>query len=120
MSKIIQRKTRTYTNEFKQSAVQLALRSPSIKVAAKELGIPVPTLNTWVYQFKDGHLSGLPTDPAVVSEETPIGPAAVKLLKDNLVNLLEETKRLNKKIAILEEERLILKKAAAYFAKEQR
>lgn len=115
-----QRKARSYTNEFKQSAVQLALHSSSITVAAKELGVPGATLHTWVGQFKNGQLSGLPAEPASVSEEKPMDPAAIKQLKDNLINLLEETKRLNKKIAILEEERLILKKAAAYFAREQR
>jgi transposase len=112
------RKPREYTNEFKQSAVQLALRSPSVKVAAKELGIPEPTLNTWIYRFKAGALT-------TVSEiDTPKGdslePATAKQLRENLANLLEDNRLLNKKIAVLEEERLILKKAAAYFAKEQR
>ena len=119
MNKSSQRKTRTYTQEFKQSAIQLALRSPSIKVAAKELGVPGPTLSTWVYQFRDGLLPTLPIQPTLPSEEN-MDPTAVKKLRDNLINLLEETKRLNKKIAVLEEERLILKKAAAYFAREQR
>lgn len=31
---------RKYTKEFKQEAVQLALKSPSIVATAKELGIP--------------------------------------------------------------------------------
>jgi transposase-like protein len=89
-------------------------------VAAKELGVPGPTLSTWIYQFRDGRLSALPIEQTVTSEEKLMDPAAVKQLKDNLANLLEETKRLNKKIAVLEEERFILKKAAAYFAREQR
>lgn len=113
-------RSRTYTDEFKQSAIQLALRSPAIKVAAKELGIPGPTLNTWVCQFREGQLSGFVNDSAPSPDANIMDPAAVNQLKNNLVNLLEETKRLNKKIAVLEEERLILKKAAAYFAREQR
>ncbi len=96
----------------------LQLRSPSIKVAAQELGVPGPTLSTWVYQFRDGNLPS--TENIVVPEGEHLDPATVKQLKDNLANLLEETKRLNKKISVLEDERLILKKAAAYFAKEQR
>jgi transposase len=111
-------KSREYTHEFKQSAVQLALRSPSVKVAAKQLGIPGPTLNTWIYRFKDGALA-IPTE-TVVSEEDSLDPVTAKQLKENLAKLLEDNRCLNKKISILEEERLILKKAAAYFAKEQR
>ena len=113
-----QRKARTYTQEFKQSAVQLALRSSSINIAANELGIPGPTLHNWIYQFRDGLIAT--AGNTVAPEEQPLDPATAKQLKDNLANLLEETKRLNKKISILEEERLILKKAAAYFAREQR
>jgi transposase-like protein len=99
------RKTRTYTQEFKQSAVQLALRSPSIKVAAKELGVPGPTLSTWVYQFRDGALTS--AKDVVVPEGEHLDPATARQLKDNLAKLLEENKSLNKKISTLEEECLI-------------
>ena len=34
------RSVRKYTKEFKQEAVQLALKSPSVFNTAKELGIP--------------------------------------------------------------------------------
>lgn len=115
---MIKRKVRNYTRDFKESAVQLALRSPSIKVAAKELGIPIPTLTTWIYQFRDGVLA-VPQETATPETES-LNPTAAKQLKENLAKLLEDNRCLTKKIAILEEERLILKKAAAYFAKEQR
>jgi transposase-like protein len=36
------RKVRKYTTEFKQEAINLALKSPSVINTAKELGIPVP------------------------------------------------------------------------------
>ncbi len=111
-------RAREYTSEFKQSAVQLALRSPSVKVAAKELGVPGPTLSTWIYRFRDGALA--PHSNTVQSEGEPSDPGTIKQLKENLAKLLEDNRQLNKKIAVLEEERLILKKAAAYFAKEQR
>jgi transposase-like protein len=55
-----------------------------------------------------------------VPEGEHLDPATARQLKDNLAKLLEENKSLNKKISTLEEERLILKKAAAYFAREQR
>jgi transposase-like protein len=105
------RKTRKYTSDFRRSAVQLALRSPSIKVAAKELDVPGPTLSTWIYRFKDGALTA-PTD-TIHTEEDSLDPATVKQLKENLAKLLEDNRQLNKKVAVLEEERLILKKAAA-------
>src|SRR5437868_14187681 len=115
MSKI---RSREYTSEFKQSAVQLALKSPSMRVAAAELGIPLPTLNTWICRFKGGKLAT--AEGVVIAEEDDVDPATLKQLKENLARLLEENRCLNKKISGLEEERLILKKAAAYFAKEQR
>jgi transposase-like protein len=43
---------RKYTNEFRQEAVNLALKSPSIINTAKELGIPTATLHTWIYALK--------------------------------------------------------------------
>jgi len=98
------RKSRNYTPEFKKSAIQLALRSSSVKIAAKELGIPSPTLVTWVYQFREGNQS---VGESFTSETEKIDPATAKQLRDNLAKLLEENKTLNKKIVSLEEERLI-------------
>jgi transposase-like protein len=43
---------RKYTSEFKQESVNLALKSPSIPRTAAELGVPVPTLYTWIYKLK--------------------------------------------------------------------
>lgn len=37
---------RKYSNEFKQEAVSLALKSASISHTARELGIPMATLHT--------------------------------------------------------------------------
>ena len=113
------RKNRNYTPDFKQSAVQLALRSPSVKVAAKELSIPIATLTTWLYQFKEGNIAS-PGQILTPESAGSIDPATGQQLKENLARLLEENRRLNKTISVLEEERLILKKAAAYFAREQR
>ena len=42
------RKKREYTDDFKQEAVSLALRSSSISNTAKELGIPEATLHGWL------------------------------------------------------------------------
>ncbi len=55
----MERKTRKYTNEFKQESVNLALKSPSVSKTASDLGIPIPTLHSWIHQFKNA-LSLLP------------------------------------------------------------
>jgi transposase len=97
------RQVRKYTKEFKQEAVKLAIRKPSIAEAAKDLGIPLATLHSWVNAFKK------PTEGKSTDSTTPDTAA-----------LLAENRRLQKELAILKEEKEILKKAAAYFAREQK
>ena len=46
------KKVRKYTKEFKAEAIKLALNSVSISDAAKDLGMPEATLNTWVHIAK--------------------------------------------------------------------
>lgn len=94
------KRNRRYTAEFKQEAVKLALNSPSISGAAKELGIPEPTLHTWVVNLKQI----IPKNKAIIHQD--------------MANLLEENRRLTKENSRLKQEKDILKKAAAYFARE--
>jgi len=101
----MERKTRKYTKEFKQESVNFALKSPSLPKAAVELGIPVPTLYSWVYQLKNK------TQTETVKDEGNT---------QNVAALIEENRRLHKELAITREEREILKKAAAYFAQHQK
>lgn len=87
-----------YTEEFKAEAVQLARSSPerSIRQLAYELGIADQTLRNWIKQAQidRGERAGLTTEER------------------------EELRRLKRENKILREEREILKKAAAFFAKE--
>lgn len=87
-----------YTEEFKAEAVQLARYSPerSIRQLAYELSIADQTLRNWIKQaeINRGEREGLTTEER------------------------EELRRLRKENRILREEREILKKAAAFFAKE--
>jgi transposase len=87
-----------YTEEFKAEAVQLARSSPekSIRQLAYELGISDQTLRNWINQVQvdRGEREGLTTEER------------------------EELRRLRRENKILRQEREILKKAAAFFAKE--
>lgn len=95
------RKTRNYTSEFRQGAIELALNSNSVTDAAKSLGIPEATLHTWVNKAKQ---QGAYMPPA--GELVDVG------------KLMEENQALKKQLARVEQEKAILKKAATYFAKE--
>ena len=49
----IKRRTRSYSSEFKQEAIKLALSTSSpISATAKGLGIPVATLHSWIHSVK--------------------------------------------------------------------
>lgn len=99
------RAIKRYTEEFKNEAIKLALNTISTNQAAKDLGLPVSTLHSWVNQSK---LSVI--DPQAKSSDDQV--------KINLSQLLEKNRELQKRINRLEEEKSILKKAAMYFAKE--
>jgi transposase len=98
------RSVRKYTKEFKEEAVSLALKSPSVSKTASELGIPMPTLHSWILQFK--------------SKNTPV--VKDKNNSKNVAALIDENRRLHKELAIAKEEKEILKKAATYFAQHQK
>ena len=86
-----------YPPEFKAKAVELYRSSgKSLKAVADELGIALESLRSWVNQTKvdAGEKDGLTTDER------------------------DELRRLRRENRILKEEREILKKAAAFFAKE--
>jgi transposase len=94
------RQVRQYTQEFKEEAVKLVLKSNSLTKTANDLGIPLATINTWVRRLKDKVL-------IAGSNTTPV----------NVGELIEENRRLNKELNLVKEEREILKKAAAYFVR---
>ena len=95
-------KPKTYTVEFKASSVKLAANESdqSIVQTAKDLGINVNTLHTWIGKYSR--------------------PPSTEKARRTDEHLYDELKRLKKEVARLTEERDLLKKAAAYFAKEQR
>ena len=94
-------KQQRYTPEFKAEAVKLVLEQGiQQSLAARRLSIPEGTLATWVAAAKS----------ATLAVSVPGSRSAVDLLSENT--------KLRKELAEARMERDILKKAAAYFAKE--
>jgi len=83
-----------YSEEFKKSSVKLAITTDqSLRQTAENIGVSKGTLSNWVSKYS-GDENG--------SE----------------INYLDEIKRLKKELQQARLERDLLKKAAAYFAKE--
>lgn len=90
----------SYSSEFREEAVQLALNSSKpIAHVARELGMHPETLRTWVRRHEREH--GKQTGPLEIDERAR----------------LKELERRNRE---LEMENAFLKKAAAYFARDPR
>jgi len=94
------RPRRRFTEEFKQQAVRLVLdEGKSVGAVAGELDLTASALRAWVKQAQADRTKGR---TGLTSAER------------------EELTRLRRENRILQEEREILKKAAAFFAKHQR
>jgi transposase-like protein len=90
-----------YTREFRQEAVKLVIEEKlSWFKAARRLSLPTSTLGNWVKAYQDGKLG-------------TIGKTYRPLTEIEM-----ELARVKKENAELRMERDILKKAAAYFARE--
>ena len=91
---------KAFSEDFRREAVRLVRESgrPPVEVAA-ELGISAEALRAWEKQF---------------------GPAEMVKGRGKLLALEEENRRLRRENAQLLEEREILKKATAFFAKGAR
>jgi transposase len=90
-----------YTKEFREEAVKLVIEEKlSWAAAAHRLSLPTSTLGNWVKQFKAGKLGD------VGKTYRPLTEVEMELA------------RAKKELAVVKMERDILKKAAAYFARE--
>ena len=94
------RPRRRFSDEFKEGAVRLVLdEGKSIGAVARELDLTASALGIWVKHARAERTKG---KSGLMKEER------------------EELARLRKENRILQEERDILKKAAAFFAKQSR
>ena len=85
-----------YPEEFRREAVELVRQGRSIADVAKALGVSTQTLRNWSKRIDvdAGRREGLSSDAQ------------------------EELTQLRRRVRVLEQEREILKKAAAFFARE--
>lgn len=96
---------RQYTAEFKVEAVRLA-ESTGGNQAAKRLGIPESSLWNWIRLSRAGRLKA--------------AEGAVVPVKRSVTELEAENARLRRELSSTKLDLEIVKKAAAYFAKESR
>ena len=94
------RTRRSFTDDYKAGAVRLVLgEGKTVAAAARDLGLTESALRNWVEHARADRTQG----------RTGLTTAE-----------REELARLRKENRILQEEREILRKAAAFFAKERR
>lgn len=95
-----------YTKEFKDSTVQLALNSEKsvLKIGA-DLDVNPKTIYNWIREYK------IENNIKIDNRKTTQKSTVKETIDD-------ENKRLRAENKTLKQERDILKKAAAYFAKE--
>ena len=88
-----------FTKEFRDEAVRLALTSGlSPREIAADLGVGLSTLRHWLDRHRECEIDDPP--------------------EDRQENMAAELKRLRRENEILRQEREILKRATAFFAKE--
>ena len=96
---------RQYTDEFKVEAVRLG-ESIGGNPAAKRLGIPESSLWNWIKLSRVGKLR--------------IADSTLTMVKRPITEVEAENARLRRELASTKLDLEIVKKAAAYFAKESR
>jgi transposase len=107
-----------YTEQFKSDAVEHLLRSDrSVEQVAHDLGVSPPSLRKW---YKASPMGKRKKRPArVVAAERALEKATpAQTPEEQIARLQLELAAVRKENEELREDRAILKKAAAFFAKE--
>ncbi len=99
-----------HTAEYKADAIKLAMRGDrTIRQVAEDLNVPYGTVWSWC---RRGTVS------KKAKEVSAVSPASSETAEQRLKRLEVEVERLRKENESLKVDREILKKAAAFFAKE--
>lgn len=83
--------SRKYTEEFKNTIIELYKSGKSLAELNAEYGIPKSTISTWAKE----------NSPAVLSCEDPITLKEFKAMKKEMARIKEENEILKKAMAIL-------------------
>jgi transposase len=95
---------RQFTHEYRAQAVKFVTeQGMNVSAAARKLGVPMQTYANWVVKSREGTLAAVDTRRLQPVSE-----------------LQAEVSRLKRELAVACEERDILKKATAYFAKQSK
>ena len=104
---------RQYTEEFQLEAVRLA-DSVGLNAAADRLGVPRATVGNWARRRRKLE------HPSDGTTKTAIAPPGAGALKRPAGEVEADNARLRRELASLKLDNEILRKAAAYFARESR
>ena len=97
-----------YTEEFRREAVRLVAREPGqLAQVARGLDVNAETLRAWWHRYQQ-------------YQQDQTGPLVPTAAAPRVLTLEEENRRLRQENARLTEERDILKKATAFFARDAR
>ena len=106
---------RSYDTSFRADAVALLERSGrSLSEVAKSLGVPLATLRYWY----NADMAKKGKRPSRQAAKVPVVDPLKETTEQKLARLERENAALRKRNEELEMDRAILKKAAAFFAKE--
>jgi len=105
-----------YSQEFRDDAVDLLMRTKrSVPEVARDLNVSVASLRNW---YKDRVSKKKPKRPPATISQTPVLADQVESPEEKVRRLERELRKAHRRIEGLEEDREILKKAAAFFVKE--
>lgn len=118
-TRLKQKSVKSYTPEFRLQAIKLAQNlEKSISQTAKDLGVPLSTLHTWVKKVESGEWSVAEENVNALKLKRPASNIKTSSIPQKLHEQLSAEQKksadLERQVRRLIQEREILKKAMAY------